>query len=265
MNSQDQQLQISITKLNRDRMLDPSVPELAASSIHIWQFPLTISTIPLEKFAAVLSEDETVRAARFRFEKDARRFTVARASVRSILGGYVAMSGRDLRFDYARYGKPALANVDQAHLDTRFSISHSGELALLAVAPGREVGVDLEAIRENVETDRLAERYFSEHERTSLRGLSNDERVRAFFRCWTCKEAFLKAQGLGFSRSLESFDVEVNPEHSARLLGTRPDEKEAQQWSMHDVPTEPNYTAAVAWEISPVVKKTVEMKILQLG
>jgi 4'-phosphopantetheinyl transferase len=245
MDSRGQEIQISIAELSRKNLLEPSAPGLAASSIHIWQFPLTISDILLDRFKFLLSEDEHARAARFHFEKDTRRFTVARAVVRSILGGYTRRPSRDLRFDYAHYGKPALPNVNA---DLRFSVSHSGDFAMLAVALGREVGVDLEAIRLDVETDTLAERFFSERERTTIRGLPLHERVRAFFRCWTCKEAFLKGQGLGLSRSLESFDVEVRPHYPARLLATRPDPVEAEQWSLHDIPTEENYAAAVAWE-----------------
>jgi 4'-phosphopantetheinyl transferase len=247
MDSRDQPLDIAVTKLTRNCVLDPLALELSASSIHIWQFPLTISDGALGDFSALLSEDEIARAARFHFEKDARRFTVARAVVRSILGNYLGTHGRDLCFNYSHHGKPALAEVAT---DIRFSVSHSGDVAMLAIVRGREVGVDLEMIRENVEIDKLAERYFSERERASLRELSNGERVRAFFRCWTCKEAFLKAQGFGLSRSLGSFDVEVNPSFPARLLATRPDSDEATRWSLHDVPTEENYAAAVAWESS---------------
>jgi 4'-phosphopantetheinyl transferase len=245
MDSRGQDVQISVTELRQRRLLEPPAPELAASSIHIWQFPLAISDDSLEGFNALLSEDEGARAARFHFEKDTRRFTVARAAVRSILGSYTRRRAGDLRFDYAHYGKPALSNVDA---DLRFSVSHSGEFGMLAVALGREVGVDLEAIRLDVETDTLAQRFFSELERTAIRGLPLHERVRAFFRCWTCKEAFLKGQGLGLSRSLESFDVEVRPDYRARLLATRPDPEEAARWSLHDIPVEENYAAAVAWE-----------------
>ena len=236
-------------------MLNPSVPELSASSIHIWQFSLTISASPLDSFTALLSEDERARAARFRFEKDVRRFTVARAAVRSILGSYLEARGHDLRFEYSHYGKPALTNNSN---NIRFSISHSGEIAMLAVTRSHEVGVDLEAIRANVEIDQLAERYFSERERTSLRELSPERRLQAFFRCWTSKEAFLKAQGFGLSRSLESFDVEANPDRPARLLATRPHADEAEIWSLYDIPTEENYAAAVAWEGS-----IAEIKILR--
>lgn len=245
MDSRDQKLGITVTELRKDCLFEPPVPEVSGSSIHIWQFPLALSGTSLNDFTALLSEDERARRSRFRFEKDARSFTVARASVRSILGGYIGSRGHDLRFDYSHHGKPALSDVSN---DIRFSISHSGDLAMLAVTRGSEVGVDLELIRDNIEIDQLAARYFSEQEGASLRKLSDGERMRAFFRCWTCKEAFLKAQGLGLSRSLGSFDVEVNPDLPARLLATRPNSEEAALWSLHDISAQDNYAAAVAWE-----------------
>jgi len=245
MDSQDPRSQIGVAELNRDCVLHPPVPELSSHEIHIWEFPLTTSDSGFDAYATLLSEDERTRASRFRFERDARRFTIARASVRSILGGYTGTAGRDLRFDYSQYGKPTLAGM---FADLRFNVSHSADLAMLAVVRGREVGVDIEAIRAEVETDKLAERYFSVYERESLRALPNQDRTSAFFRCWTCKEAFLKAQGLGLARSLESFDVEVNPERPARILATRPDLEEAARWSLLHVETVAQFTAAVAIE-----------------
>lgn len=256
MDARAQDVRVSVSELSREKLLEPSVPALAASSIHIWQFP-TISNILLSEYAALLAEDEKSRAARFHFEKDARRFTVTRAAVRTILAAYIGSSGRELRFDYSQYGKPRLVF---AATDIRFSVSHSGDRSMLAVAMSHDVGVDLEVIRANVETDTLAERYFSQRERACLRELSAETRLPAFFRCWTCKEAFLKGQGFGLSRSLESFDVEVNPACPARMLATRPDAEEAKRWSLHDVPAEENYAAAVAWEGS-----IAEIKIHRCG
>lgn len=244
MNS-ERQLKAVIEELSSDGIWKPPVPELFSSSLHIWQFPLTAPAIGIENCIALLSEDERVRASAFHFERDSRRFTVARASVRSILGAYTKSSARDLRFHYSQYGKPALADATP---DVRFSVSHSGELALLAVALGQEVGVDLEVIRQDVEIEQLAARFFSDLDSASLLTLPNELRVHAFFRCWTRKEAFLKAQGLGLSRSLNSFDVEVNPDKPARLLATRPDPQEAQRWAIHDVTAEENCAAAAAWE-----------------
>jgi 4'-phosphopantetheinyl transferase len=255
MDSPDRQINIQFTELNRNCVFDPQVPELSQSSLQVWQFPLTLSDHPLDQYDRLLSEDERARAARYRFEKDARAFTVARASVRCLLARYIDARADDLRFDYAHYGKPALAKPPK---DLRFSVSHSGDLGMLAVALGHEIGVDIENIQRNVDTDQLAERFFSERERVSLRQLSGDERARAFFRCWTSKEAFLKGQGLGLSRDLNSFDVEVDPNRPARLMATRPNAREAKIWSLYDISREQNYAAAVAWEGS-----IAEINILQ--
>ena len=225
--------------------------------VHVWELPLSVSETSIAEYSRLLSPDEHSRAARFHFEKDARKFSVTRACVRLILGAYMSSQAHELKFAYAKHGKPSLAGSNR---DIRFSISHSGELALLAVAQGCEVGVDVEAIRENVETDKLAERFFSVPERTSLRELQSRQRVHAFFRCWTCKEAFLKGQGFGLSRSLSSFDVEVNPELPARLVATRPDDAEAQRWFLHDVATAPNYAAAVAVESAVSTLKILRWK-----
>src|SRR5579864_4479943 len=165
MGSQDPHSQTVVTELSRDRLLHPPVPGLASTEIHIWEFPLTTSRSELDAYATLLSGDERVRACRFHFQRDSSRFTVARAAVRSILGGYTGAAGHDLRFDYSHYGKPSLAGVRS---DIRFNVSHSADLAMLAVVRGREVGVDVETIRVEVETDKLAERYFSLHERESL-------------------------------------------------------------------------------------------------
>jgi 4'-phosphopantetheinyl transferase len=247
MNVHDSKPQIVVAELSRNCLLEPPVPELTSSMIHIWEFPLTHRESDFDNHATLLSEDEHTRASRFHFERDARRFTLARASVRSILGRYTGIDSRDLRFDYSRYGKPSLSDVDP---DIRFNVSHSADVAMLAVALGAEVGVDLEKIRTDVETDKLAERFFSPQERESLGAIPNQCRVPAFFRCWTCKEAFLKAEGLGLSRSLESFDVEVNPERPARLLSTRPNPEDAGRWSLDDLPTQPDYAAALATLVS---------------
>jgi len=252
---QDQHLQIVVADLSQNAVLDPPALALSSAAIHIWEFPLSISQSAFTSLARLLSPDEQTTASRFRFERDARRFTVARASLRAVLTGYTRSPARDLQFVYSQHGKPALAHSPQ---DIRFSVSHSGDLALLAVARSREVGVDLEVIREDVETDKLAQRFFSVRERESLHLLPSQHRVPAFFRCWTCKEAFLKAQGVGLSRSLESFDVEVDPARSARLISTRPNPGESESWSLHDVEMPPAYAAAVA--VEAVI---AEMKILR--
>ena len=241
----DQDLRISIADLHSGKTLAASAMPLRASEVHVWEIPLLASESSFSDYRNLLSPDESARAARFHFEKDSRRFTIARASLRLILGRYAEIPPAALRFVCSEHGKPSLTDVD---LDIRFNLSHSGQFAMIAVTRGQNVGVDVEAVREDVETDKLAERFFSARERAAIRALSPEERVAAFYRCWTCKEAFLKGQGIGLFRSLGSFDVEVRPRVSARLLSTRPDSKESSRWFLHEIPTAPGYAAAIAIE-----------------
>lgn len=221
-----------------------SPPPLPSSEIHVWEFPLAISESAFALYPEILSENERARAARFHFQKDARRFVVARASMRSILAGYTRTAARDLRFAYSEHGKPSLT---PSALDIRFNVSHAGDHAIFGVARGREIGVDIEAMREDIEFDKLAERFFSLPERQSLSSLSPEAKVRAFFRFWTCKEAFLKAQGFGLARSLSSFDVDLSS-GPARLLATRPDPAEAERWGLFELDAPAGYAAAVTVE-----------------
>jgi len=237
-------LKITVFNHKGSVLQDPSPPPLDSSKIHVWEFPLAISESAFARCPEILSEDERARAARFHFEKDARRFVVARSSMRSILAGYTNTAPRDLRFVYAEQGKPSL---EQNAADIRFNLSHAGDRAILGVARGREIGVDIEAMREDVEFDKLAERFFSDEERGTLRALPREKKSWAFFRCWTCKEAFLKAQGFGLTRSLSSFDVDLSS-GPARLLATRPDPAEAERWQLFELEAPPGHAAAAAVE-----------------
>ena len=223
----------------------PAVPPLLASAIHVWTIPLCIPENVFSTLRKILSDDEQVRASRFHFEKDARHFTVARGSVRSILGAYTQSRAEDIRFVYSAQGKPSLHRPVS---DIRFNVSHSRDLALLAVALGRDLGVDVEWKNKDIEVEKLAERFFSIQEHRSLLSQAPELKIAAFFRGWTSKEAFLKAQGMGLSRSLNSFDVDMNVGQPARLLATRPDAAEADHWFLRELDVAEEYAAAVAVE-----------------
>jgi 4'-phosphopantetheinyl transferase len=238
-------LEISIVELNGVTTLQATAPPFGSDEVHVWEFPLTVAESARAECARLLSSDERERAARFHFEKDRRKFTVARASMRTILAAYLRAAAQELSFAYSENGKPALAETASG---IRFNLSHSGEMGLLGVVLRRDIGVDIELVRPDVETDNLARRFFSPLERESILALPEGERISAFFRCWTCKEAFLKAQGVGLSRNLDSFDVEVNPKLPACLLATRPDAAEVDYWFLHDIEVISNYAAALAVE-----------------
>jgi 4'-phosphopantetheinyl transferase len=237
--------------------LEPDVPPLSGSELHVWTIALHIPDAVFSALRTFLSLDEAERASRFHFEADARGFVVARGSVRSILARYTQSSAADLFFSYSAHGKPTLQKPAS---ELRFSVSHSHDLALLAVVSGREVGVDIEWKKEGVEVDKLAERFFSPQERIGLRSQSPEARIDSFFRGWTCKEAFLKAQGFGLSRNLSSFDVDMSVGTPARLLGCRPDASEASHWSLRELNVPEGYAGAVALE-----GRIGELKMIQFG
>jgi 4'-phosphopantetheinyl transferase len=195
----------------------------------------------------LLSEDEAARADRFHFAHDRNHFIVARGMLRVILGRYLRRPPAGLRFDYNAYGKPELrAAADGSRL--RFNLSHAAGVALYCVADGRRVGVDVEYVREGAAYEEIAGHFFSERERASLAALPPEARARAFFNCWTRKEAYIKARGEGLSIPLDSFDVSLSPGEPVALLCTRDDALEASRWSLRELALGPDYVAAVAAE-----------------
>jgi 4'-phosphopantetheinyl transferase len=119
-------------------------------------------------------------------------------------------------------------------------------LAVLALVRGREIGVDAEKIRPQPDAQKLAKRFFSALEQRFLEKLSGDELQRAFFRCWTRKEAYIKAKGEGLSLPLHAFDVSLGDDQPAALVGTRPDPTESGRWTLYDLSVGPGYSAALA-------------------
>lgn len=153
-----------------------------------------------------LSDAERERAARFRFERDRRRFIVARARLREELAARLGVRPEAVRFAYGDNGKPRLA--DHA---LQFSVSHCDDVALFAFSKTAEVGVDIEAIRPVREADAIAVQFFSPLEHAGYAALAPRDRLLGFFRVWTRKEAYVKALGVGFSMALERFDLSVAP------------------------------------------------------
>ncbi len=238
-----QNLPMAVTELQRDWRRNPPVEAIGSEEIHVWRFPVDVPGSTVEACAELLSGDEKQRAARFHFQRDTRRFTVTRATLRSILGSYLQSSASDLHFQYAEHGKPRIKSPAK---DIRFNVSHSGEQAVVTIAL-HEIGVDVEQIRENVEIESLAERFFSMAERKFMRGLPREEKLLTFFRFWTCKEAFLKAQAVGLTRSLASFTVDLR-EARPRLLAADRSQREESPWSLSELACEPGYASALAME-----------------
>lgn len=225
----------------------PRRPRLRRDEVHVWRAALARSPAEVEALKGWLSEDELRRAERFHFQHDRSSFVVARGTVREILSLYVGQPPRLLQFGYNPFGKPELAGAT-GETRLRFNLSHAAGLALFAVAAGREVGVDIEYVRESVPCEDLAAKFFSRREADALMALPAADRTRAFFECWARKEAYIKARGEGLSLPLDSFDVSLAPGEPAALLATREDEPGAASWSLRELTPHPAYAAAVAAE-----------------
>jgi 4'-phosphopantetheinyl transferase len=217
---------------------------LPEDEVHLWQIELATVAPAEQRWKQILSEDERSRAARFHFSQDRQYFTATRALLRMILGSYLDSNPSELVFQYSEKEKPSLHPCSSGE-QWEFNVSHSGSIAMLAFSRGRTLGVDVEQLRDNFDHEAIARRFFSEEEQRQLAALSPSEQYHAFFRCWTRKEAYIKAQGIGLSLPLHQFDVSLKPGDVNALLATRPDHSEAARWSLREVPAGDGYVAAL--------------------
>jgi 4'-phosphopantetheinyl transferase len=183
----------------------PARTTLERDEVHIWRARLDAGGGGLGHLYELLSADERRRAERFHFRRDREHFVTARGALRRLLGAYLSAEPARLRFNYNPFGKPSLAGAEGDENALRFNLSHSGGVALYAFAWGREVGVDVEHMRQDVAELVVADSFLSGAEISILSPLPADLQAAAFFNCWTRKEAFIKAVGEGFSFPLTQF------------------------------------------------------------
>jgi 4'-phosphopantetheinyl transferase len=231
-----------------DRQVWPAAPErplVAGGEVHVWRAELNPDAPALRELWGTLSADERARAGRFHFQRDRDHFVAARGRLRDILSRYLGTPPDGLRFSYDGYGKPSLVGAVGGG-PLRFNVSHSQGVALYAVTKGREVGVDVEFVREDFAGLEIAEHFFSRREVEALRAVAPGERASAFFDCWTRKEAYIKARGEGLSHPLHLFTVSLAPGRPAALLCTEDDPQEAARWSLVALFPGAGYRAALA-------------------
>jgi len=223
---------------------------LATDEVHVWRIILEQPAQRVALLHRFLAGEEVERAEAFRFRGDKERFVVAHALLRIILGRYLCRDPRELCFRHGPWGKPFLGgDGGGSGVEIRFNLSHSDGLALLAVTRGAHIGVDIERIRPDLAYEGIADRFFSSEEVASLRTLTRkDIRRKAFFACWTRKEAYIKAIGEGLSCPLDRFTVSLGPWKPAALLHVEGNHEVAFRWALYELNPGPYYAAALAVE-----------------
>ena len=220
-------------------LVPPRNLALSDDEIHIWRARLDLAPESLGRMRSTLAEDERARADRFHFDRDRNHFIACRGILRELIGSYLRCSPTSLRFSYGEFGKPALSLEDSSQ-PIRFNVAHSSGLALLAFARCCEIGIDVESIRAYFAGDEIAQHYFSKQELAELRALPEAMRTEGFFECWTRKEAYIKARGLGLQIPLQSFSVSLTPGQPETLQSV-----DASQWTLRSIDVSPGFAGAV--------------------
>ena len=205
-----------------------------AGEIHLYYADLRYYRC--KKPEILLSPDEAARADRYRFEADTLRYVRARCLLREVLSVYQNCTPEEVIFEYSKRGKPFLKG--EPSRGVQFNLSHSGDMAALAVSCGRSVGIDIEKVRNDRGESDSPLRFFSEAESAAIRNSRGRAKAELFFRIWTRKEALLKATGEGIGGLPGSPDILKKDEFS--LNGT--------VWHVYDLNISPGYRAALATE-----------------
>ena len=226
-----------------DVLADASRRQVRASEVHAWAFALEGPGDALERCAALLSEEERGRAARFHFPVHRDRYVLAHGLMRHVLARYAGVDPRALGFVEAPEGKPRLENVP----GLSFNLSHSHERALLAVGDGRELGCDVEQERDEVDMLGIAGSYFFRSELESIRSAGGAQATRErFFRHWVAKESVLKAEGCGLGFPLDKFEVAFDASGEGATVTSFDATRMKNDWTVRMLSLGPGWPAAVA-------------------
>lgn len=223
--------------MNEEWIRPPAPPVLAPGEAHVWLAHLPAAHDAREDLHALLTPEELERGRQFRTAALRERWQLARAILRLLLAQYTGGRAREIAFQLGAHGKPALA----AEAGLHFNTSHSGDDAAFAFTRAGGIGVDIEQVRGEMRRhEAIAQRFFTSGERAELAAVPEPERVRAFFKLWTRKEAFVKARGDGVFSGLEKFAVSLHEPRVLKVAGGQ-----AADWWMGALPEMKNCAGAV--------------------
>jgi 4'-phosphopantetheinyl transferase len=222
-------------------------PLLDPDAVYLWWINLDWNEHEIATAFSELAVDERQRANRYRRPLDRIRFVTARTCLRRVLGSILDIAPGRVSFERGEHGKPRLAAEFELY-DVRFNLAHSEHLAVLAITSGREIGVDLESVRSNICPLDIASQFFTAEEHQALEALAPNDRLKAFYRCWTRKEAYAKALGAGLSLPLNSFSVSVSAatEDIPIVSSTSLQSRACACCKLIDISPDPSFAATVA-------------------
>ncbi len=245
-------------------------------AIHLWVLPPMEApgATSLAELSTLLAAEEHARAASFHFAQHRDAFVANRGRLRIVLSHYLDCLPWELQFVQGPHGKPAI--VDRQSRGLTFNLSHTEDLAVLAVARQRQVGIDVEQLKPVPDLLELGRLHFSPEEYQQLADLSSTglsssdlpstELITAFYTCWTRKEAFLKGLGTGLARNLAEFQVSLLPGRPAELLACQWSPQMCQSWRLHSLDLGDRYQGALAYEQlpqhSPIELRTFTWSVL---
>ncbi len=221
--------------------IDDQAPRLARDEIHLWSAPLDRCCD-----TALLTPEERARAGKLKFDRVRNQFIACRVQLRIVLGRYLGVDPVSVPITYECNGKPVLH--DSCGSGIHFNVSHSESVAVYAVTISGRVGVDVELPRHIPDAQSLVERFFTQRDRELFSALPDGERLPAFFRAWTRKEAVLKAVGLGVP-SLDRCEVTFGPNEPEMVLRMGNDCACSANWVLRSWRPAGEYVAAVAVEL----------------
>jgi 4'-phosphopantetheinyl transferase len=244
------------TSMRVSKTHDDPLFDLSNGRIEVWHVKVAAPDILIHQLAPLLSSDENDRAARFQFARHRNAFVVVRGVLRGLLARYTGVSPADVIFEYGPNGKPSLPGSK-----IEFNISHTQDIAVLAFTQGCALGIDVECIRPVEQMMQIAARFFSPAEAQELAALPEEQRERAFFLCWTRKEAYIKAVGNGLSMPLNEFQVTLKENEPARFVRIGEENPVSSEWILHNLDLLfPAYAAAIAYRGAP--KPVVQSALL---
>lgn len=239
----------TIRGMDNSWQTEPDGLGISAHHVDLWVESTLLDEDRLRAYKKFLSAAELARSGKFKSASRYREYVVTRGLLRQVLARLTGLDITVIEFPDGEHGKPRLDNI----LDGKtvaFNVSHSHGLALVALTLEGRLGVDLEKIRPEVDWRSLAKQYFSGTEVRALDRYPDDPGLKAFYTCWTRKEAFVKALGAGISYGLDEFDVSIDPDEAYAALTIRRAEEDASRWLVKNIPVPETHVAALALDRS---------------